>query len=197
VAHSLATSPSSSSLVLGPAGIFGGAVLLAGFFPFDWGAGFFELRLILFTAGSMAIVLAVHRRQTGIAPALALFGAVPALVANACYLGLVVLSIGTVRPFAGDSGLVFFAAGAALWVTDAAFGLVTLRLGVVARWGALAVAIGSVLVFTGMDRLGLTSSASPTIFEPLALTGGILTAIGWLLLGFDVTTGARASEAHP
>jgi hypothetical protein len=77
-------------------------------------------------------------------------------------------------------------------LTDAAFGLVTLRLGVVTRWGALALAIGSVLATTGNDRLGLTSAENPTIFGPLALAGIALTGIGWILLGFDIATRGRA-----
>lgn len=193
MSDSRATTPSALSRAFGLAGVLGGAALLAGFFPFDWDARFFQLRLILFIAGAMAIIFAVHRRQVRVAPALASFAAVPALLANAWYLGMVVLSIGALQPFAGDSGLVFFAAGIALWISDAVFGLVTLRLAVVERWGSLAVAIGSLLVFTGMDRLGLTSSANPTIFEPLALTGGALTGIGWILMGIDISRGTRVN----
>lgn len=154
-----------------------------------------SLRLVLFNAGAMAIVIAVHRRQAPAAPALALLAAVPAFIANGWYLVMVVLAIGTLHPFAGDNGLVFFAAGAAMWLTDAAFGLVTLRLNVVARWGALALAIGSVLAFTGMDRLELTSPDNPTIFGPLALTGIALNGIGWIVLGIDVATRSRTSHA--
>ncbi len=110
---------------------------------------------------------------------------------------MVVLSIDTPHPFAGDNGLVFFAAGVALWLTDAAFGLVTLRLGLVPRWGAIALAIGSVLAFTGIDRLGLTSPDNPTIFGPLSLAGASLNGLGWILLGLDVATGRRAPATLP
>ena len=94
-----------------------------------------------------------------------------------------------------DLGLVFFAASLSTWLADAAFGLVALRLGVVSRLGALALAIGSILAVTGMDRLGLTSADGPTIFGPLALAGIALSGIGWILLGLDVAIRRRASEA--
>lgn len=197
VAHSLAASPSTSSRVLGLAGILGGAVLLAAFLV-DISPDLNPLRLVLFNAGAMAIVVAVHRRQASAAPKLALLAAVPALLANAWYLAMVVLAIGRPQPVgAGDFGLVWFFAGVAMWLTDAAFGLVTLRLGVVTRWGALALAIGSVLAIIGIDRLGLTSPANPTIFGTLALAGIVLSGIGWILLGIDIATRRRASEAHP
>lgn len=197
VAHSLATSPSTSSRVLGLAGILGGAVLLAAFLV-DISPDLNPLRLVLFNAGAMAIVVAVHRRQASAAPKLALLAAVPALLANAWYLAMVVLAIGRPQPVgAGDFGLVWFFAGVAMWLTDAAFGLVTLRLGVVTRWGALALAIGSVLAIIGIDRLGLTSPTNPTIFGTLALAGIVLSGIGWILLGIDIATRRRASEAQP
>jgi hypothetical protein len=194
VAHSLAAPPSTSSRVLGLAGILGGAVLLAAFVV-DIAPELNNVRLVLFNAGAMAIIIAVHRRQASASRPLALAATVPALLANAWYLAMVVLATTRPEPFAGDFGLVFFFAGATMWLTDAAFGLVTLRLGVVARWGALALAIGSVLAFTGMDRLELSPRDNPTIFGPLALFGIALNGIGWILLGLDVATRRRPTEA--
>jgi len=196
VAHSLAAAPSIASRALGLAGILGGGLLLAAFVV-DIAPDLNPLRLVLFNAGAMAIIIAVHRRQASVAPALALLAAVPALLANAWYLAMVVLPISPLRPFAGDDGLVGFAGGVAMWLTDAAFGLLTLRLGVVTRWGALALAIGSVLAFTGMDRLELSPRDNPTIFGPLALAGIALNGIGWILLGLDVATRRRTSETPP
>ena len=198
VAHSLATSPSTSSRVLGLVGVLGGVVLLAAFVV-DIAPDLNALRLVLFNAGAMAIVVAVHRRQASAAPRLALLAAVPAFVANAWYLVMVLLAVGRPQPPLGDSDfrLVWFFAGAAMWLTDAAFGLVTLRLGVVARWAALALAIGSVLAFTGMDRLELTSPGNPTIFGPLSLVGIALNGIGWIVLGLDVAMRRRPSETPP
>jgi hypothetical protein len=196
VAHSLDTLPSRANRVLGLVGILGGVVLLAAFLV-EIAPGLNVVRLVLFNLGAMAIVVAVHRRQASAAPSLALLGAVPAFLANAWCLAMVVLSIGRPHPFAGDFGFVFFVAAVAMWLTDAAFGLVTLRLGVVTRWGALALVIGSVLAVTGIDRLALTSSANPTIFGPLALAGVALNGIGWILLGIDIVTRGHAPESQP
>ena len=193
VAHSLTISPSNSSRVLGLVGILGGAIGFAGFvgaFPWDSPEAV-NLRIILGNVGAIAIVIAVHRRQASVAPVLALLAAVPALLANGWYIVWLVLSP------SGHFGLIGFFAGIALWLTGAAFGLVTLRLGVVTRWGALAVAIGSVLAVTGIDRLGLTSSGNPTIFGPLSLGGLILTGLGWILLGIDVAIRRRVPDPQP
>lgn len=193
VAHTLAAAPSSFNRVLGLAGIVGGAILLAAFVV-EISPELNVLRLVLFNLGAMAIVVAVHRRQAPAAPTLALVAAIPALLANAWYLAMTVLAIGNPQPFGGDFGLVWFYAAVAMWLTDALFGVVTLRIGVVARWGALALAIGSPLAFAGIDRLGLVSPANPTIWGPLALTGAALNGMGWILLGLDVATSGRGAE---
>lgn len=187
VAHSLTAAPSVASRLLGIVGILGGAALLVAFLPFAIAQDLAALRIVLFNVGAFAIVIAVHRRQAAVLPVLALLAAGPALVANAFYAAWLLLA----PP--GEFGLIGFYAGVGLWLTDAAFGLVTLRLGVVTRWGALALAIGSVLAVTGIDRLGLTSAEHPTIFGPLSLTGGILSGLGWILLGLDVATRRHAS----
>ena len=192
MAHTFATSPSTSSRLLGMAGLLGGAVLLAAF-VIDIAPGLNDLRLVLFNVGAMAVVIGVHRRQASAAPGLALLGAVPAFLANAWYVAMVLLAIGRPNPFGGDFGVVYFAAGVALWLTDAWFGFVTLRLGSVTRWGAFALAIGSILALTGIDRLELTSPGNPTIFGPLSLVGIALNGIGWILLGLDVATHGRAT----
>ena len=187
VAHSLATAPpSTSSRVLGLAGILGGAVLIAAFL-FEISPELNAVRIYLLVIGAMAIVIGVHRRQASVAPTVASLGAVPALLANAWYVAMMVLATGRPQPFAGDFGLVFFAAAVAMLLSDAAFGVVTLRLGGVSRWGSLALASGSLLSYTGIDRLGLTS----TIFGPLSQVGIVLTGIGWILLGLDVATRRR------
>lgn len=197
VAHSLATSPSISSRVLGWVGIAGGLGLLA-VFLIDLSPELNTLRLILFNAGAMAVVVGVHRRQAAVAPVLAWAAAIAAFLANAWYLAMIVLETGRIDPIgAGNFGLVFFAAGLSMWLADAAFGLVALRLGVATRWGALALAVGSVLAIMGMDRLGLTSADNPTIFGSLALAGIVLNGIGWILLGLDVATRRHASEPKP
>ena len=189
----LAASPSVSGRVLGLAGILGGGVLLAAF-VLEIPADLNIIRLVLYLLGAIAIVLAVHHRQAAASPTVARVVAVGAVVANASVLLREVLPYGPWHPFAGDNGLVLFCAGIAMWLTDAAFGLVTLRLGLVTRWGALALAVGSVLAIAGIDRFGLTSDAHPTIFGPLSLIGIALNGIGWILLGLDVAFQRRLSD---
>jgi len=189
--HAHPAAPVAPSQVLGAAGILGGSVLLAAF-VFEVPAGFNDLRIVIYLLGAIAVVVAVHRRQVSASPALARAVALAAVVANASVLLREVLPYGPWHPFAGDNGLVLFSAGIAMWLTDAAFGIVTLRLGVVTRWGALALAVGSVLAILGMDRLGLTSGADPTIFGSLAMAGIGLNGVGWILLGLDVATRGRA-----
>lgn len=199
VAHSIATSsPSPSSRALGLAGISGGAVLLAAF-VIDIAPELNILRLVLFNVGAIAIVVGVHWRQTSASPRLALAAAAAAVLGNAWYLVMIVLSTGRPQPPQGDPDfrLVGFFAGLVMWLADAAFGLVTARLGMVTRWGALALAFGSVLAITGMDRLELTSAANPTIFGPLSQVGIVLNGIGWILLGLDMATRRRPSETQP
>jgi hypothetical protein len=202
VGHSLSVSPSNFSRVLGLIGVLGGLALLLPFLPvlnsFDLNGDLFNLRLTLFNIGAIAIVIVVHRRQAPAAPRLALVAAVATITANALYLAATVLLVSRPgQPGPGDFGLGSFYVGLALWLTDAAFGFVTLRLGVLARWGPIALAIGSLLAILGMDRIELTSPTNPTIFGTLALAGIALNGIGWILLGLDVATRRRASVAQP
>jgi hypothetical protein len=61
----------------------------------------------------------------------------------------------------------------------------------------MALGIGSLLAFTGMDRLEWTTRADPTIFLPLSLAGIVLVGIGWIALGVDLVMTRRSSEASP
>lgn len=195
VAHSLSTSPSTLNRLLGLAGVLGGALLLA-VFVIDIGPELNVLRLALFNLGAIAIVIAVHRRQVTAAPRLSLAGAVPAVLANAWYLAMIILEQGRPQPVAGDFGLVAFYAAVAMWLADAVFALVTLRIGVVARWGALALAMGSPLALLGIDRLGFVSAQDPTIFGPLSQVGIVLNGVGWILLGIHLAT-QRGPKVQP
>lgn len=185
-----AAPPTASTRLLGVAGILGGAVLLAAF-VIEIPPALNDARLVIFNAGAIAVVVALHRRQLAVSRTLSSVATIAAVVANAWHLSLVVLSIGRANPFAGDFGLVFFYAALAMWLADAAFGAVALRSGVASRWGPLALAIGSVLAIAGMDRLELTSVTNPTVFGPLALTGVAINGVGWILLGLDVASGGR------
>jgi hypothetical protein len=87
-----------------------------------------------------------------------------------------------------------------MWLTDAAFGLVALRNAVLARPAAIALAIGSVLAFLGMDRLGLVQSEVARLVQPLALIGIGMNGLAWILVGIDLlrsrTSGARRGIAN-
>jgi hypothetical protein len=80
-----------------------------------------------------------------------------------------------------------------MWWADAALGVVVLRSGGLARWGGLALAVGSVLAFLGMDRLELVSGPFQAVVVPLALAGITLNGIGWILLGLDLATRRQAA----
>ena len=93
--------------------------------------------------------------------------------------------------------MVGFWAGLAFWLADAWFGLIALRLGVLWRWAALALVVGSLAAIVGMDRLELTSQANPTIFTPIALTGVALNGIAWVLLGLQVAAPRLGTTRAP
>jgi hypothetical protein len=186
----IAAPPRAATRLLGLAGILGGAVLLAAF-VIEIPPGLNDARLVIFNLGAIAVVVALHRRQVAVSRTLSRVADTAAIVANAWHLSMVVLSIGRANPFAGDFGMVFFYVAMAMWLADAAFGAAALRSGGVSRWGPLALTIGSVLAIAGIDRLGLTSVANPTIFGPLALTGVALNGLGWILLGLEIASGGR------
>jgi hypothetical protein len=170
--------------ILGALGILGGAVLLAAFVvPIPGPVN--TLRLCLLILGAIAVVIAVQRRRAPAGSQLALAVAAATVLANAAYLLMVVLSVGRPMPPEPDPDfrLVMFYAGLAMWLTDSAFGFVSLRLGAIPRWGALALAVGSLLAILGMSHLELTSPTNPTVFGQLALAGVAVNRIGWILLG--------------
>ena len=189
--HAFATTRSGTSRGLGLIGIVGGIALLTAFLvdiPTDANV----VRIVLYNLGGIAVIVAVHRRQVSMSPMIAWVVAVVAVLANALLAAREILPYGPWHPFVG-TGLTYFNLGIAMWLTDAAFGLVTLRLAVVTRLGALVLTIGSVLALTGVDGLGLTSGAAPTVFGPISLIGIALNGIGWILLGFDVATRPRSA----
>ena len=144
------------------------------------------LSFFLFLAGGVGVALAAHESQARVSGRLALTGVIPLVLANGVVAIWELLSLGRDRPFAGDFGLVGFYAGLAMWLAHAWYGIATLRIGVLSRWAAIALVVGSVLAITGMDRLELTSSVNPTIFGPLSLLGIALNGIAWALLGLGV-----------
>lgn len=190
MAASLPGPPPIVTRALGVVGIVGGVALLAAFGA-DIPPALNNVRIVLFLGGAIAIAVAVHPRLARVSRRLALAGAVPIVLGNALYIAWVLLSLGQARPFAGDFGLVGFYAGLAFWLGDAWFGLVALRIRVLARPALVVLLVGSVLAITGIDRLELTSEVSPTIFGPLSLLGAALNGVAWVLLGIEVAL------AHP
>lgn len=191
---SLAAAPSLPNRSRGAAGVLGGVVLLAAFvvaIPVEVNT----LRLVLFNLGAIAVVTAVQRRPAAMGSRPVFFVASAAVLANAWYLVMVVQSVGRPIPPAPDPDfrLVMLYAGLAMWLTDAAFGSMSLRLGLVTRWGALALTVGSLLAILGMSHLELTSPANPTAFGPLSLFGIALNGLGWVLLGLDIALRGRGS----
>ena len=164
-------------------------MLVAAFLPnVSWGWELNNLRLVLFNAGAIAIAIAVHRRQVAVSRRLTLTVASAVVLANAWYMAMVVMSIGRPQFPAPDPEfrLVMVWAGVAMWWADAAFGLVTWRLGAVMRWGALMLAVGSAIAFTGMGHLEMVRGDLAWLFGPASQVGIALNGLGWILLGVDV-----------
>jgi len=76
-----------------------------------------------------------------------------------------------------------------MWFATAAFGLVALRLGVVSRWGSLALTAGSVLAASGF--YGLETGPLAELVPQLSSIGIVLVGIGWIVLGVVVATNRR------
>jgi hypothetical protein len=185
---------------LGILGIAGGLTLISAWIPdLPWTWALFNLRLVLFNAGAIAVGLAVHRLQASRSPRLSLVVATSMILANAVYLVMILVSIG--RPVYPepdpDFRLVMFYGAMAMWLSDAAFGLVALRLGVVSRWAASALMIGSILALLGIDRLELVDGPFAAIFIPLAQIGIFLNGLGWIALGVGVFRARRVRADSP
>lgn len=177
VAHSLTSAPSRTSRVLGVAGIAAGLAILAAF-VIDLPSGLLRDRLIIFAIGVIAIAIGVHKRQAS--------RALMASLAATLMLGGVVAFYLVTAVLLEPPAIAVVWSAVALWLGSAAFGVLTAMLGVVSRIGGWAVAIGSLLTLTGIDRLGLTSQASPTIFNTFSQIGIVTMALGWILLGLDL-----------
>lgn len=176
MAHSLSPVPSTASRVLGAAGIIAGLAILVAFVV-DLPSGVSRDRLIVFGIGVIAIGIGVHRRGAWRAPA-----------ASSAATGLLVgvVSIFLIATVTEAPAIAAFWSQVALWLGSAAFGAVAALIGAVSRIGAWAVAIGSLVTLTGIDRLGLVSEAAPTMFNTLSQAGIVAMAVGWIVLGVDV-----------
>jgi len=194
--RSLGESPSSLARVLGLVGIAGGVFLLAAFVV-GIPPNFNVIRLVAFNLGATTVAVGVHGRQAPAGRWISLATVGPAILANAWYLVMVLLAAD--RPVFPEPDpefrLIFSYAAVTLWLADAAFGLVALRLGAVSRLAASSLAIGSLLALLGVDRLGLVAGPYAAFIQPLALFGIGLVGFGWILLGLDVAFARRPVAA--
>ena len=185
-AHRALPPPPRWIRILGLLGVAGGALLAAAFVPsLPWTQELFNLRLVLFNLGAIAVAIAVHRRQAPAGRSLSIAGTVPVVLANAWYLVLMLLEWTDPNPYDGFGIEVVYAA-TALWAADLWFGLVAARLNAVTRWGGIAVALGAGLTSLGMGHLGLVDGPYGAFFGPAALVGIGLLGFGWIILGIDV-----------
>lgn len=192
VAHSLTLPPTPASRILGLLGVIGGAVLLLGFLGLSFTPDQFNLRLVLFNIGAVAIAVGVHIRQASAGRLLSLSAAIPAILSNLLYLVLIVRSVaqpGEIGPGDYQPIALFTFAGIAMWLSDAWFGAVAFHLGVVSRIAALALVVGSLFAFIGMGIFGLVQSG--TAFETVVLAGIAVHGLAWVLLGVDVALRRR------
>jgi len=181
-------------LLPGALGVLGGVVFLAAFvieIPTEWN----RWRIVLWDAGGIAVAVATFGRHAAVSRPLALAATIPVVLAGAGGILWTLLTFGRVSPFSGDFGLAGFWIGIGAALATAWFGLVAAWLGVVWRPAAALLAAGSLMGIAGMDRLGLTSPANPTIFGPIALTGLALAALAWVALGIGVMTGREPGRA--
>jgi hypothetical protein len=192
LAHSLSRPASGVTKALGLLGIVGGAFLLAGIIPnLPWFWVIFNLRLVPFEAGAIAVILAVHALQARRSRWASLVVAVPAILANAWHMVMTILFVGRPQPPLPDPEFrpTYALAAMSMWFANVAFGLVALRLGVVTRWGSLALTVGSVLAASGF--LGLETSPLADLVPALSWIGIVLVGVGWILLGIAVATRRR------
>jgi len=190
VAHSLTAAPSIPTRALGLVGILGGVVLVLGFIPsLPWIWDFNLVRLVLFNLGAMAIGFAALRAGALGSGRVSVVVAASVILANAWYLVMLILSIGRPVYPVPDTAFrpIFFYAGAAMWLTDAVFGFLIWRVGRMARWVGLALAIGSLLAFIGMNR------PVTWFWAPASMAGVAANGLAWIVLGIAVATRRRAA----
>jgi MFS family permease len=193
VARSLTRPASAVMKGLGLLGILGGLLFLAAFIPeLPWSWLVFNLRLVLFEVGAIAVIFGMLslRPPRWRWPTL-LLGATAAL-ANAWHLVMTIMFVNRPQPPAPDAEFrpIYGLAAMTMWFADAAFALVAFRLGVASKWGSLSLAVGSILAATGVSGLGMTQWLGD-LAEPVTLVGVALVGLGWILLGLAVASRRR------
>ena len=196
MAHSLTEAPSIPTRAFGALGVLGGVALVLAFIPnLPWIWDFVAVRLVLFNVGAIALGLAAYRAGALGSGRSSVMVAGAMILANAWYLVMVIAGIGRPQfPEADpDFRLIGFYAGAAMWLTDAVFGYLIWRVGTLARWVGLALAVGSLFAFTGMDRLELVRGDLAWFWTPAALIGIGVNGLAWIALGIVLATRRRAA----
>ena len=193
VAHSL-VAPSTLNRVLGGIGILGGFVLVAAIIPgIPWSWAVFNLRLVLFELGAIAVVVAVHGLQATRGRRLSLVVSTACILANAWHMAMSVMFVTRPQPPEPDPEFrpLYAIAANTMWASNAAFGLVALRLGVVSRRGTIVLTVGSLLAATGVS--GNLSRELADALTPLTVAGVVMVGVAWILLGIEIATRRRTA----
>lgn len=197
VAHSL-VAPSTLNRVLGAIGILGGFVLVAALIPgLPWSWAVFNLRLVLFELGAIAVVVAVHGLQSARGRWLSLVVGAVCILANGWHMVMSVLFVNRPQPPEPDPEFrpLYALAANVMWASTALFGIVALRLGVVSKRGPIVLTIGSLLAATGVS--GNLSHELADALTPFTLAGVVMVGVAWILLGIEVATRRRAAPTEP
>jgi hypothetical protein len=209
MAQSLATfEPTRTMRLLGLFGILGAGLLLWAFVSFNPFADptVNGIRLFAFSLAGAAISLAFYRRQSLVAPTLALLTTGAVVIAGAWYATWLILSSGVKSPHIGTFGLISLLAGIALWVTPAIWAIGLLHTGaawqgmssnraLLAKLGA-AILIGSIVAWFGDDRIGMVDSLWGEMWQAVALAGVAMNGMGWLILGVVLVAPGRGPRAE-
>jgi hypothetical protein len=189
--QSLGPAPSRLTRTLGLAGIAGGAVLIASFVGFLWPSNdVFNARLIVLNVGSITIATALARRWTAGRSKLVLATAMAVVVVNLVHLVLIARIVAQPgEPGFGSYPPPYGRVLQAMWLTGAAFGIVSLVRRVGSRPGSVSLVVGSAIAFA----MTLDVPFNDTI-RTVALSGVGLAGLGWVLFGIDVATRRRPLE---
>ena len=164
-------------------GFVGGVVLLAAFLvPLEEGAN--RIRLLLFAAGLAAAGAGLWSVHAPADPRLAIAGSVPVIAATGTWAVWLLVAQGVERPFAGDFGLVGFWIAIAMWLAAAWLGIVAVRLGHAPRLASWLLAVGALLVITGVDRLELRARLGAALIDAASLAGIAMLGVALVLLGW-------------
>ncbi|MEO7664651.1 MAG: hypothetical protein ABIV26_05940 [Candidatus Limnocylindrales bacterium] len=193
VAHSMEPAPGWSR-TFGIIGILGGSLLVAALVPnLPWTSQVFNLRLVVFGLGAIAVIVAIEARQwaTGRARWWSLAVSAAAIIATAAHLALSIAFTTRPQPPAPDPEFrpLYALAANLMWASTALFGLVALRIGVASRLGSSMLLVGSVLAAIGVS--GNLSRELALSLQGLTVAGVVMVGLAWIVLGIDVARARR------